>query len=77
MSQPTDSALRSHVRDALDECPELDPDAIDVSVAAGVVLLDGRSRSAAQRAAVTSVVLRVVGVGEVRNRLVVAPALLS
>lgn len=74
MPQPIDAALQSRVRDALDDCPELDPAAIAVAVADGVVVLDGRSRSAAQRAAATSVVLRVVGVGEVRNRLVVGPA---
>lgn len=70
--QPTDGVLQSRVRDALDDCPELDPGEIVVAVERGVVRLDGRSRSAAQRAAATSVVLRVVGVREVHNQLVVA-----
>lgn len=68
-SDDGDGAVQHRLRAAIDECPELEPTLLTVAVSDGIAVLTGRARSAAQRAAATTVALRVIGVREVDNRI--------
>lgn len=68
-----DGELRAFVRDRLDEQLAFDSDDLEVSVRNGVVTLSGRVGTESELRIVEHVVTDVLGLGEVKNDLVVDP----
>ena len=69
----TDNELRALVRDEFDAQLAFDPDDVDVSVSSGVVRLSGRVGTEEELRIVEHVVTDLVGIGRMKNELVVDP----
>ncbi len=69
----SDNELRALVRDEFESQLAFDPDDVEVSVSSGVVKLSGRVGTEEELRIAEHVVTDIVGVGRVKNEMVVDP----